>query len=225
MLTLDDIHSTAHAAVSVLATSGIIACLVGSAAGSEHGITRTPNDVDILVLSGSETMNPAEIKNLLVSKDPRFFLEKPATNPNASYLVLKYRLASLSQMNYCCHVDIFFPGMIHLPTIPPSYIFYSAQTALPIMPFFPILLHKIQAWIAHRASSKESARIKQSNDVQDIRELLALAVSAHKIKLDEQTWLPAWFLQEAVQGVVQYVQEHPETIPLWKESGFPMSIE
>lgn len=134
-------------------------------------------------------MNPAEMKNLLVVKDSRFFLEKPTTNPNALYFVFKYQLTS-SEMDYCCHVDIFLPGMIHLPAIPPSYTVYSAQTALPIIPLFPVLLHKVQAWIAHRASPKESARIKQSNDVQDISELLVLAVKTHKVKLEEQTWLP-----------------------------------
>ncbi|KAH9486384.1 hypothetical protein JR316_0000448 [Psilocybe cubensis] len=219
MLTLDDIHSTAHAVVSILRASDMVACLVGSAAGAEHGISRIPNDVDILVLSGAKSMNPAEMKNLLVSKDSRFFLEKPVTNPNASYFILKYRLIS-SQNNSCCHVDIFLPGMIHLPPIPPSYIIYSAQTALPTMPFFPTLLHKVQAWLAHRASPKESARIKRSNDEQDISELLDFAVKIHKVKIENHTWLPDWFLQEAIEGVRAYVQEHPETAPMWKEIGF-----
>ncbi|KAF8910930.1 hypothetical protein CPB84DRAFT_1064264 [Gymnopilus junonius] len=42
-LTIADIHSTVQVTVSHLSASGIVSCLVGSVAGSEHGITRTPN--------------------------------------------------------------------------------------------------------------------------------------------------------------------------------------
>ncbi|KDR85592.1 hypothetical protein GALMADRAFT_108875 [Galerina marginata CBS 339.88] len=215
-LSINDIRSTAQAAISILAAAGIVSCLVGSAAGSEHGISRTPNDVDILALS--ETMTQAELKSLLVSKCPRFSLSKPESNLHASYSILKYSIPAPQLM--FCHVDIFLPGMIHLPPIPHDRIVYSSQTSLPVMPFFPILLHKVQAWIAHRDSPKERARIKQSNDVQDIRELLKIAVSAHNVKLGEQTWLPPWFLQEAAEGVSEYITSHPETADSWTKVGF-----
>jgi len=88
------------------------------------------------------------------------------------------------------------------------------------MPFFPILLHKVQAWIAHCDSPKERARIKQSNDVQDIGELLELAVSEHKIHLKDHFWLPSWFLEEALQGVPRYIDAHPESAFFWAQIGF-----
>ncbi|KAF9566892.1 hypothetical protein CPC08DRAFT_59416 [Agrocybe pediades] len=213
-----NIISTAKSVVHIISTfARLPCCLVGSVAGSAHGITRTPNDVDVLVLSHSKT--PLEIKQLLVSGDSRFSLEKPASNPNATYLVLKYAVTPSKS----CHVDIFLPGLIHLPEIPLERVVCS-DTGLPVMPFFPTLLHKVQAWIAHRDSPKEHARIKQSNDVQDIRELLEFAIRDETLHLDEHSWLPSWFLDEAVQSVPQYVAAHPETAPQWAQIGFTVPL-
>ncbi|KAF4611979.1 hypothetical protein D9613_004127 [Agrocybe pediades] len=189
-----NIISTAKSVVHIISTfARLPCCLVGSVAGSAHGITRTPNDVDVLVLSHSKT--PLEIKQLLVSGDSRFSLEKPASNPNATYHVLKYAVTPSKS----CHVDIFLPGLIHLPEIP---------------------LERI----AHRDSPKEHARIKQSNDVQDIRELLEFAIRDETLHLDEHSWLPSWFLDEAVQSVPQYVAAHPETAPQWAQIGFTVPL-
>ncbi|PPQ64282.1 hypothetical protein CVT26_002164 [Gymnopilus dilepis] len=215
-LTLEDIHAVARVTISLLSECGIVSCLVGSAAGSEHGISRVPNDVDILALA--HDLKQQDMKDLLVQKDSRFSLEKPASNPNASYFVLRYCISGPSEK--FCHVDVFLPGMIHLPYIPPDRIVHSPSTGLPVMPFFPVLLHKIQAWLTHRASPKEHARIKQVNDVQDIQELLDIAMASDKVKLEDHLWLPQWFREEAVESIPQFTAAYPETSDSWKGIGF-----
>ena len=233
-LTLEDIHAVARVTISLLSECGIVSCLVGSAAGSEHGISRVPNvgcktkkttclftlsclqDVDILALA--HDLKQQDMKDLLVQKDSRFSLEKPASNPNASYFVLRYCISGPSEK--FCHVDVFLPGMIHLPYIPPDRIVHSPSTGLPVMPFFPVLLHKIQAWLTHRASPKEHARIKQVNDVQDIQELLDIAMASDKVKLEDHLWLPQWFREEAVESIPQFIAAYPETSDSWKGIGF-----
>ncbi|KAF8913244.1 hypothetical protein CPB84DRAFT_532337 [Gymnopilus junonius] len=166
----------------------------------------------------TQEMEQMEIKNLLVSKNTRFSLQKPSSNPHASYFVLTYIISTSPEKS--CHIDIFLPGMIHLPFIPHDRIVYSPASGLPVMPFFPILLHKIQARLTHRASPKEHARHKQTNDVQDICELLELATTTHKVKLQDHLWLPEWFIQEAIESIPQYIVSHSETTVFWKCIGF-----
>lgn len=162
-----------------------------------------------------------KLKDYLVSADSSFYWAKPVTNPQASYQVLWYKFpfreASESSKK-SCRVDLFTPGMIHLPRIPSDKIFYS-DSNIPVMPFFPVALHKIQAWKAHLASTKPWAATKQRNDVNDINDLLNVAMTMDE-HLHDQTWLEQWFLDEAVEGVRQYIVEHPDAAPGWAKLGF-----
>jgi hypothetical protein len=112
--------------------------------------------------------------------------------------------------------------MIHLPKIPTDNIVRSVS-GLPIMPFFPIVLHKIQAWKAHLASTKPWTGVKQANDINDIHDSLQVAEVADMPGLENHYWLDAWFLQEAVDSVQEYVQRHPNTVHGWTKLGFRVS--
>ncbi|KAF7797993.1 hypothetical protein EIP86_009200 [Pleurotus ostreatoroseus] len=48
--------------------------------------------------------------------------------------------------------------------------------ALPVMPFMPLLLLKLQAWEDHRKSTRYDFQAKQYVDVRDIEKLLVIAV-------------------------------------------------
>lgn len=164
---------------------------------------------------------PDELKNYLVSADTSFCWKKPISNPQAIYRVLWYQfpLPEATEVSEkSCRVDLFIPGMIHLPQIPSDKIIYS-DSKLPIMPFFPVVLHKIQAWKAHMASTKPWVTIKQENDISDINDLLAVAATAGQ-NLGNQIWLEQWFLAEAIEGVQEYVESHPETARGWRDLGF-----
>ncbi|KAF5352385.1 hypothetical protein D9756_005807 [Leucocoprinus leucothites] len=217
-LTITEIRLASKRATVILANAGYSCCLVGSAAGYEHGITRIPNDVDILVMTEKE---PVELKNLLVSEDSSFYWAKSTTNPQACYRILWYRLpvaGDLDSPEKNCRIDLFTPGMIHLPRIHIDRIVWS-ESGLPIMPLFPIILHKIQAWKAHLASTKPWAGVKQANDINDIKDLLRAAEKAN-VSLGSQNWLDPWFLEEAVEGVREYIQQYLDTADGWVKLGF-----
>lgn len=183
-------------------------------------LTLDYQDVDVLVMTDK---SPEEVKDCLVSNDASFHWTKPPTNPNATYRVLCYRLPSLEAANTpakSCRVDVFTPGMIHLPRIPNDKITFS-DSKLPIMPYFPVVLHKVQAWKAHLVSTKPWAVTKQKNDINDINDLLKGAMATSQ-RLQNQTWLEQWFLDEAVEGVQEYIGKHPDTIPGWLKLGFPI---
>jgi len=218
-LTIAEIRFVSKAVTGLLTNAGFSCCLVGSVAGYEHNITRIPNDVDVLVMTDK---SPDAVKDYLVSNDSSFNWTEPPTNPNATYRVLCYNLSPENAKTPAksCRVDVFTPGMIHLPRIPDDRIAHS-ESNLPIMPYFPVVLHKIQAWKAHLASTKPWATIKQKNDINDINDLLKGA-SATDQRLQNQTWLEQWFLDAAFEGVQEYVGEHPDTIPGWLELGFPI---
>jgi hypothetical protein len=107
-----------------------------------------------------------------------------------------------------CKVDLLLPGIMNIPFVPKERIYkvrdegknylsskslaYSSSSSygsrsqsssnsdpLPLMPFLPLLLLKLQAWQDHGESSKLYMRQKQPTDVLDITELLALAVKKY----------------------------------------------
>lgn len=75
---------------------------------------------------------------------------------------------------------------------------------MPLMPFFPLFLLKLQAWMDHRQAAKQYLIDKQFVDVTDITELLEIAVEKKKVTLKGQEWLPSSFLDAAKTRVIQY---------------------
>ncbi|KIK55979.1 hypothetical protein GYMLUDRAFT_99387 [Collybiopsis luxurians FD-317 M1] len=184
-VTASDIDTATRATIAALNSLDINCCLVGSVACFAYGMSRTPNDIDMVALTSSYTQE--DLKRRIVSYDPRFYLIA-SKDPYATYRVLWFRLYGIRR---ACKVDILLPGIMNIPSVSPQRIYriknhpswnvsghrsyYSSLTVdYPLMPFLPLLLLKLQAWQDHGESSKAHMRLKQPTDVQDIRELLEL---------------------------------------------------
>ncbi|KAJ7665095.1 hypothetical protein DFH06DRAFT_1041269, partial [Mycena polygramma] len=213
-LSAEDIKTTARTTVSVLKVAGLSCCLAGSSACYEWGNSRIPNDVDILVLSSSRSAD--EIKQLLVSSDTNFYLALPEKNPLATYRVLWYTLSpgTTTHPPKQCRVDVFLPGIISLPFVPPEFIVQS-PSGLPVMPLLAALMHKVLAWIAHGQARRPD---KQENDLTDISGLLTIVDSRlDSILAEDKSWYPDWFVSASFSGITRHVAEfNPESAHVWK---------
>lgn len=175
----------------------------------------THQDVDIVCLTDTHTQE--ELKAILVSSDFNFYTVASKV-PFATYRVLWYRLG----LRRSCKVDVLMPGIMNIPSVPiPRIAYRRSRSDLPLMPFLPLLLLKLQAWMDHREADKLYLRMKQHVDVQDINALLELAVSKYGIDLKKNgKWLPDSFVQAAVKRVRAYVRLFPDSAGQWKEIGF-----
>ncbi|KAF8665470.1 hypothetical protein AX16_000488 [Volvariella volvacea WC 439] len=215
-LSRDDILLAAATTCKVLAENDLPACLVGSAACAEHGSKRTPNDVDILVMSNASSA--VEIKALIMLQDHRFCLSRPHSSSPEPLTVLWFILTPPKQPRRACKVDIFLPGTVQLPPIPAER-FTQSPFNIPLMPFPAALLHKLLAWRAHGQSPKPHSRVKQANDVNDIKDLLT-CLSSKDVSSTDVSWMPASFLQETTSACIAFVTAHPETRDSWSAFGF-----
>ncbi|KAJ6450364.1 hypothetical protein C8R45DRAFT_1224099 [Mycena sanguinolenta] len=212
---LDEVERVAQAAVTALLTAGIRSCLVGGMACSIYGNSRVPGDVDIVCLT--DTLTQEALKAILVATDSNFYTVA-SKDPFATYRVLWYRLG----YRRSCKVDVLQPGIMNIPAVPvPRIAYRKRRSDLPLMPFLPLLLLKLQAWMDHRAEVKPYLHAKQYVDVRDIGELLELATEKYdvNIKLDAK-WLPESFLRAAVARVKAYVKCFPDSAEQWRSIGF-----
>ncbi|KAJ7737764.1 hypothetical protein B0H16DRAFT_1695046 [Mycena metata] len=215
-LRLDEVERVAHATVAALLRAGIRSCLVGGMACSIYGNQRVPGDVDIVCLTDKHTQ--VELKALLVANDPNFYTVA-SKDPFATYRVLWYRMPLGFRR---CKVDVLLPGIMNIPAVPiPRIAYRKSRSDLPLMPFLPLLLLKLQAWQDHGEADKLYLQAKQHVDVRDIDELLELAVSKYGIDLKKDgKWLPESFLKAAVRRVKAYVRRFPESAENWSAIGF-----
>ncbi|KAJ7602062.1 hypothetical protein FB45DRAFT_741569 [Roridomyces roridus] len=213
---LDEVESVALAAVTAFSGAGIRACLVGGMACSIYGNDRVPSDVDIVCLTDTHTQ--AQLKQILVASSFHFYTVA-SKDPWATYRVLYYRLTGYRRS---CKVDVLMPGIMNIPTVPvPRIVFKRSRSDLPLMPFLPLLLLKLQAWADHKTADKEYLRVKQHVDVRDVTSLLELAVEEYGVELKEDgKWLPESFVTAARQRVRAYVRYFPESAESWREIGF-----
>lgn len=114
-----------------------------------------------------------------MSKDSNFYTVA-SKDPRATYRVLWYRLG----YSRSCKVDVLMPGIMNIPPVPAARIAYRrSRSELPLIPFLPLLLLKLQAWMDHGEADKFYLRVKQYVDVQDIGDLLELAVAKYNVDL------------------------------------------
>jgi hypothetical protein len=184
-----------------------------------YGMTRVPNDVDIVVLDSTSTAE--EIKRRLVSVNPSFFLVS-STNPRNTYKILWYNLGAQSYPpSHACKVDILMPGGdLNIPSIPNQFINYCdlhGYGLVPVMPFIPLLLLKLQGWSDHRKSYRVDLRQKQYMDVCDINELLQLAVRDHKVDVRKGGWLPSSFVEMGKLRAGAFVTASPSSRVHWSQ--------
>ncbi|KAK7038874.1 hypothetical protein VNI00_010506 [Paramarasmius palmivorus] len=221
--TADEIKRTTRAVVAVLKKLNLECCLVGSVACSAYGMSRTPNDIDMVVLTKIWTQE--ELKRQVVANDPNFYTIA-SKDPFATYRVLFYRLNEYTSryLRRSCKVDLLLPGVMNIPNVPTSYIRYidDRHRLKPLMPFLPLLMLKLQAWMDHGESTKLHMRAKQPVDVRDIMELLNLAVTKYTdVKLaKEESWLPDTFVSAGRKRVRAFTRMYPTSARHWKAVGF-----
>ncbi|KAJ7670391.1 hypothetical protein B0H17DRAFT_1246149 [Mycena rosella] len=214
-LRLDEVERVARATVTALLSAEIRSYLVGGMACSIYGNARVPSDVDIVCLTDSHTQ--AELKAILVARDSNFYTIA-SKDPLATYRVLWYRLG----LRRSCKVDVLMPGIMNIPSVPvPRIAYRRSRSDLPLMPFLPLLLLKLQAWMDHREAEKYYLKVKQHVDAQDIGDLLELAVSKYNIDLRKDgKWLPDSFVRAAAKRVKAYVKSFPDSTEHWRDIGF-----
>ncbi|KAG6895233.1 hypothetical protein C0992_002475 [Termitomyces sp. T32_za158] len=197
-LTGRDIRKVARATVTAL---------------SRIAFTELNQDVDVVVLSRRD---PENIKNLIILTDDRFYLV-PSANRRNTYQVLWFRLCKRKE----CKVDILVPGRLSIPRIPLWTISDMGPFEdIPVVPFLVLLLLKLRGWTDHRVDRRRYMRDKVEVDEEDIDELLKLAVEDYEAHLDEERWLPKWFVREMRGRVQEYIEELPYSDRYWQRLGF-----
>ncbi|KAI0672063.1 hypothetical protein C8Q78DRAFT_1024839 [Trametes maxima] len=192
-------------------------CLFGSTACNLFGVSRTPNDVDVVVFT--ERYDQEDLKAILVGEDSDFYLVD-SRDPSADYQVLWYCLPSGRRGGRrACKVDILVPGVLNIPFVPRRRV--KVISRLPVMPLIPLLLLKLQGWSDHRESYREDMQEKQYVDVEDIHELLGIAIDrGQRAWQDNLNWVPHELLGDAQQRVYDYVAEYPNSREDWEAIGF-----
>ncbi|KAF8631093.1 hypothetical protein AX17_005138 [Amanita inopinata Kibby_2008] len=215
-VTKSEIRRVARRTVDALAENGYNCCLFGSAACSVWGMNhRTPKDIDVVVLTKDD---PEYIKRCLVKTDKRFILVNPRDRRN-TYKVLWFIICKWPRIK--CKVDILVPSeeKLKIPYIPVRRIIYPNSYKIPTMPFFPLLILKLQGWRDHCDSEIGYMRAKIPQDVEDLGVLLDM-LDDDDDHLELFRWLPASFIQRARRLVRMYVEAFPETASDWRYIGF-----
>lgn len=208
--TRDEVYLVARKATNVFRVQGLSCCLFGSAGCSLIGCTRTPNDVDIIVMSNEYTTE--YLKELLVNNGKGFY-KRASKKIDATYTVLYCRLSGYKRS---CKVDILIPGILNIPFIASNRI--EIIDGFPVLPLFPLLLMKLQGWSDHRASSRSDMQLKQYVDARDLVELVAIAARRGE-HVDDGRWLPTSFLELATTRVAAFVEAHRQPTN-WRRIGF-----
>ncbi|KAF9014764.1 hypothetical protein BDZ89DRAFT_1076329 [Hymenopellis radicata] len=222
ILSSTEVFSVATATVNVLRSLGYSSCFVGSVACSVYGMSRTPNDIDIVVLGCS--VSQEELKRQVTNFNSDFYTIA-SKDPLATYRVLWYRLSGYHRS---CKVDLLLPGVMNIPNVPTVSIIhrdhaptsYGDRVSRPLMPFIPLLLLKLQAWMDHGESAKMHMRLKQPVDVADIKELLRLFGEKRVGTVGGVAWIPESFLGEGRRRVRAFVKAHPDTRKAWEKVVF-----
>ncbi|TFK86761.1 hypothetical protein K466DRAFT_653518 [Polyporus arcularius HHB13444] len=214
-LTTQEVCDIAAQAVRIFSEHDLRSCLFGSIASWLHGLERIPNDVDLVVFT--TRYDQEELKQLLVFADRSFYLA-PAATPGADYLVLWYDLihGSSGGRRRRCKVDILLPvnPNLTIPVVPHDFVEWC-RGPLPRMPLIPLLLVKLQGWLARRNQDKEAV------DAQDVFLLLELAVDRRQhVWQDSLSWMPRSFTEDATGWIDDFIEEYPKTEEAWRQVGF-----
>ncbi|KAI8996634.1 hypothetical protein BD414DRAFT_455577 [Trametes punicea] len=209
--TREEILRAARKAIRVFADFGLQCCLFGSTACNLFGVSRTPNDVDIVIFTYD--YNQEELKELLVQEDSDFYLVR-SRNPTADYRILWCRLPTAR-----CKVDILLPGVLNIPNVPRRRVRWIS--GLPVMPIIPLLLLKLQGWSDHRYSERRDMQEKQYVDVDDIIDLLLIAIDrGQSIWQQNLRWMPRDFVDDAQEHVYDFIAEYPYSDQQWEAVDF-----
>ncbi|KAI0365375.1 hypothetical protein BV20DRAFT_954333 [Pilatotrama ljubarskyi] len=215
MSTVQAILEIARKAIEIFMRRGLRSCLVGSVASYAYGVSRTPNDVDLVVLT--RAYDQEELKAMLVQADPKFYLVR-SRSIYATYKVLWYRTEDCTN----CKVDVLVPGTMNIPQVPPQYIVSKAPYYLPLMPLIPHLLLKLQAWSDHGAARRLDLRLKQSTDKEDIDKLVNIVLaSGDRLRSPSLGWMPESMVTAATIRLGAYLSSRSSARKAqWRSLGF-----
>jgi hypothetical protein len=209
-LTNKDIRRVARRTVEALEEGGYRCCLFGSAACLLWGQDCNPNDIDIVVLNGSDA---EDIKAYLHGANDRFSLVD-SDNPRNTYKKLYYNISWRTGLQ--CKVDILTPGPeggLNIPKIPIRHVKYMGDPGIPVMPFLPLLILKVQGWYDHRRAARQDLRQKVPQDVQDITELLSMADRSDRLRHFD--WLDDGFIELAYTIIEDFCKKKPGSVASW----------
>ncbi|TCD70778.1 hypothetical protein EIP91_001809 [Steccherinum ochraceum] len=216
-LSKSEIRQIAQKAVTIFESAGLTCCLFGGAACELNGCSRTPNDVDLIVMTSSYTTET--LKNTLVAGGGGDFYTRPSKMIGATYRLLFCRIPTSSLFAHkSCKVDILIPGIMNLPMLPTSS--FVRIDNLPVLPFSALLLMKVQGWSDHRKSERSDYRLKQHQDAKDVNELLAIGKERGE-RLTPET-LPSDFWLAGMKLIVEYVNVKGGRMS-WEELGLQFS--
>jgi hypothetical protein len=166
--------------------------------------------VDVVVLTQDDK---EEIKRKISAADNKFYLLRPK-NRSDTFRVLWYRI----RPGVSCKVDILLPGLMNIPPIPTHLV--EIQDDLPVMPFLPLLLLKVQGWFEHEKDERWHVKSKIPDDYRDIDELCGMINVSHR--LDANEWLPAAFVDLSREHVKAFVAQREYTREMWNAIGFDL---
>ena len=172
-------------------------------------------DVDVVVFN--QRANAENVKDYLVSVNDRFYLVD-STNPRNTYKILYYSISRRPSLG--CKVDILTPGpeVLHIPRITDDHVLYLDGSDIPVMPFLPLLILKVQGWYDHRRSHRQDMRQKVPHDVNNIMELLDMTDKSDR--LNHFNWLPDWFIERAYTIIRDFCKKKPSSRSSWRSLGF-----
>ncbi|THH17238.1 hypothetical protein EW146_g3531 [Bondarzewia mesenterica] len=224
--TRSEVRKVARIASKIIENDlGYTCCLFGSAATSLWGTTKSPNDVDIVVMyepedEEDEWFEQDEIKNVLKNEDDRF-ITVPSRFRSRNHTVLWFCLPGYQTNGRALKVDILFPGKLNIPEIYPRNI--TRVDDIPIMPILPLLFLKVQGWHVHRTSPRPDFKAKEEGDTRDVEELLRLAYEAGKRVHDSAgRWLVSDFSSSTAKGLAnKFLSVVPSSIEACPKSLVP----
>jgi hypothetical protein len=213
--TRKEIYKVARDAVEVLQKMGHRSCLFGSAACGVYGLQRVPGDVDLVVWA--EGWDAERIKNVLASRDDRFF-RTPAPNYPGKHVL--YMRISPQSTTHICKIDIITQREQNLPVpdLPDAVFSNPRLPGIPVMPLLPLLLLKLKGWSAH---SRNISHLKYIVDARDINEILGHAVDIYPLHFEHFSKQKG-FMGQAREWVKEYLKAYPESSEQWSWVGFRM---
>ncbi|KAF5352339.1 hypothetical protein D9756_006304 [Leucocoprinus leucothites] len=216
--------AAADATITALSKHGISCATFGSLACKLYGDFREPKDVDMLIIQQPENARTAEeVKALIVDTNPSHFYLKLPRDPTAPYRILYY---SSGKRWGDCKVDILTSGTMYLPDLSPlsSQSYITTISGIPLVPFSLLLLHKLQGWSDHIASTEEHKRRKHVQDAADVRRLLAMEEKIEEVKRTRPWNDSELFCEEfrelTKKRVKEYCEAFPKRAEAWELLGF-----
>ncbi|KAF9008330.1 hypothetical protein BDQ17DRAFT_1422405 [Cyathus striatus] len=213
---VDDIFKAASVASKIIAGNGYKCCMYGRAACFIYGLMdKDPQKIEILVWSPN-VVNIEALEKGITESDNNFFLI-PSRDPNATRKSLWYSLkpGHLGERNMtnCRRIYMFSHGDFR--DIPEDRIVHAKPYNIPLMPFFSLILMKVDLW--HVLHMRDSHGMATTYSGYEVSELLRLAVDRYHFKVRETDyWIRGSVMEESMRSVSEFIKRYPNTGGYWQ---------